>query len=117
MRCAEQRTAGDIVYVSVACREVFGPSDEQMVEHMCQVTVPNAKEWLFFMNDTRSQGEFTWMIVTLWAIWSSRRKAIHEDIFQSPLTTHGFVLSFMSDIQFLQKHTVSTTIVRVPRAN
>lgn len=42
------------------------------------------------------------MIITLWAIWWARRKAIHEDIFQNP-ATHGFVSSYMTEIEILQK--------------
>ena len=36
---------------------------------------------LFFMHDTVPHFEFTRMIITLWAIWSARRKTIHENIF------------------------------------
>jgi ribonuclease HI len=38
------------------------------------------------------------MCVTLWAIWHARRKAIHEDIFQSPLSTHHFVENFLAEL-------------------
>jgi hypothetical protein len=37
------------------------------------------------------------------AIWTARRKAIHECIFQSPLSTHGFVNIFLAEIQSLAK--------------
>lgn len=57
------------------------------------------------MSESLSQQEFTRMIVTLWAIWSSRRKTIHEDLFKSPWSTHGFVNSCLNDIQFLQRST------------
>lgn len=38
-------------------------------------------------------------LVTLWAIWSARRKAIHEGIFQSPLSTYAFVESMIRDLE------------------
>ena len=34
----------------------------------------------------------------MWAIWYARRKAIHEGIFQSPLSTHNFVERFIRDL-------------------
>jgi hypothetical protein len=37
--------------------------------------------------------------VTLWAIWTCRRKAIHEEVFQSPLSTNGFVNSYIKKLQ------------------
>jgi hypothetical protein len=37
--------------------------------------------------------------VTLWAIWHARRKAIHENIFQSPLSVHYFVENFITDLK------------------
>jgi len=47
-------------------------------------------------------GDLIWVAVTLWAIWYARRKAIHEDIYQSPLSTHNFVTSFTADLQLVQ---------------
>jgi hypothetical protein len=37
-------------------------------------------------------------VVTLWAIWHARRKAIHENIFQRPLSTHGFIDRFVTEL-------------------
>jgi hypothetical protein len=70
-------------------KSVWALSDELMVEHMMAVGEPNAKNWLFNLLESLPQDQFTRMTVTLWAIWTARRKAIHEDIFQSPLSTHG----------------------------
>jgi hypothetical protein len=37
--------------------------------------------------------------VTLWAIiWYVRRKAVHENIFRSPLSTHQFVANFVASL-------------------
>jgi hypothetical protein len=38
------------------------------------------------------------MVVTLWAIWHARRKALHEGLFQSPLSTHSFIEKFISEL-------------------
>jgi hypothetical protein len=45
----------------------------------------------------------TRVFVTLWAIWHARRKAIHEQIFQSPLTVHMFVENFVSDLNLSEQ--------------
>jgi hypothetical protein len=37
--------------------------------------------------------------VTLWAIWHARRKAIHEQIYQNPLSVHHFVENFIVDLK------------------
>jgi hypothetical protein len=31
------------------------------------------------------------LFVTIWEIWHAKRKAIHEEIYQSPSTTMAFV--------------------------
>jgi hypothetical protein len=41
------------------------------------------------------------VVVTLWAIWHARRKAIHETMFQSPLSTHKFVDRFVLELNLL----------------
>lgn len=45
---------------------------------------------------------FTWLIVTLWAIWFARRNAIHEDIHQSPISIHHFVNSYIAELNAIQ---------------
>jgi ribonuclease HI len=47
--------------------------------------------------------DFIRMAVTLWAIWHARRKAIHEDIYQSPQATHQFIESFLHDLSLWEK--------------
>lgn len=84
-------------------RCVWALAPEETVEHMCANGELSAKEWLSLMHETLSRSEFTRMVVTLWAIWKARRKAIHEDIFQSPLSTHGFIISFLADLEVFAK--------------
>ena len=73
-----------------------------------------AKRWLFLMSESLPQEEFTTMIVTLWAIWAARRKAIHEGILQSPHATHIFVQRFISKLKAIKK--VPNSIVCVAPA-
>jgi hypothetical protein len=50
--------------------------------------------------------------VTLWAIWYARRKAIHENTFQSPLSTYYFVTKFVADLQNSKPHKGEKTVAQ-----
>jgi hypothetical protein len=50
---------------------------EEIVEHMCPPIVPIAKSLSFFMIETLPQEGFLKGVVTLWAIWTMRWKAMH----------------------------------------
>jgi hypothetical protein len=82
---------------------VWALSDDLMVEHMIACGQTNAKLWLFHLLETLPHEQFIQLTITLWAIWSARRKAIHEDIFQSPLSTHEFIGRFISELKELSK--------------
>jgi hypothetical protein len=84
-------------------RSVWALSDTSTVEHMEATTDPNAKNWLFGLMDILSHDQFTMLVVSLWAIWTARRKAIHEEIFQSLLSTHGFITSYLQELRQLAK--------------
>jgi hypothetical protein len=38
------------------------------------------------------------LFVMIWAICHSKRKAVHEEIYQSPLATMAFVSGFLEDL-------------------
>ena len=59
-------------------------TEEEIGQKIAGTTEPSAKLWLFTMMNLLSHALFVKMAVTLWAIWSARRKAIHEGILQSP---------------------------------
>jgi hypothetical protein len=42
-----------------------------------------------------------WMLVTLWSIWTARRKAIHEENF---LSTYEFIRRFRCDLGVIPKY-------------
>lgn len=65
--------------------------DQELLEHVIARKEHLARNWLFSMIETR-------MTVTLWAIWTARRKLIHEDIHRSPLSTHLFVTRFIAEL-------------------
>jgi hypothetical protein len=47
--------------------------------------------------------DITQVVVRLWAIWYARRLAIHENQFQSPLSTHSFVERFIGELKAVKQ--------------
>ncbi|XP_073355267.1 uncharacterized protein [Aegilops tauschii subsp. strangulata] len=86
-------------------------SDEEIVDRMRENGQTSAKHWLFDLYDTLNHGKFTKMAVTLWAIWFARRKAIHENIFQSPQQTSSFVNSYLQELQTIPKQSRQASII------
>jgi hypothetical protein len=72
--------------------------DEEITEHLINVQESDARSWIFSLIETLKHDDLIRVLVTLWAIWYARRKAIHDNIFQSPLSTFPFVNSFISDL-------------------
>jgi hypothetical protein len=62
-------------------------------EHICADENPSLKQWFFAMMEKLPRDEFARVAIMLWAIWFARRTIIHEEIYQSPLsTTRGIFL-------------------------
>ena len=59
------------------------------------------KLWLFNLCNTLSKDKFVSVLVTLWAIWWARRKAIHGQEFHSPLSTHQFIEKYLHELEEL----------------
>lgn len=60
---------------------VWAQAKDDMVEHMIMTRITNAKLWLATVHDLLQREDFTKMVVTLWAVWYARRKAIYEQEF------------------------------------
>lgn len=43
------------------------------------------------------------LTVTLWAIWTARRKLIHEGVHRSPLSTHLFITRFIVELDQIKE--------------
>ena len=84
-------------------RCIWSLADPCLVEHMSQNADMNARNWIFALHEVLSQEEFVIMVVTLWAVWKSRRKAIYKDIFESPQSTHHFIQAYMNDLRSIQQ--------------
>lgn len=74
------------------------------MQHLIATVEPNLRTWLFGMFDTLPHVQLTRLVVTMCAIWTARRKAIHEGIFQSPISTHKFVSCYILELVGLRNH-------------
>ena len=79
------------------CVWVLG--DEETLEHMISNQTEDARLWIFCLFETLKEEELARVLITMWAIWWARRRAIHEDEFQSPLTTMGFINKYLEELQ------------------
>jgi ribonuclease HI len=84
-------------------RCVWALEGEETTEMLQNVKAPDARSWLAEMLCALSHVQRTRVVVTLWAIWHARRKAIHEAIFQSPLSIKGFVDRYIEDLGIVQQ--------------
>ena len=79
-------------------RCVWALEDDHILEAVCLSDEGDAKAWLSEIFRRLKHSDAVRVAVVLWAIWYSRRKAIHEREFQSPLSTHSFVERFLADL-------------------
>jgi ribonuclease HI len=64
--------------------------------------------------ETLSRDNFAKVAVTLWAIWYARRKIIYEEEFQSPLSTHLFIESYLRDLSIVSSTTNPVRVAAAP---
>ena len=69
---------------------------EELLEFIAQAQQGDARGWIHEAIAVLHHENLMRLVVTLWAIWYARRKVIHEELFQSPLSTHSFVEKFLS---------------------
>ena len=84
-------------------RSVWDLALETVIKHICPKQDRHAKGCLFSLLKNMPNVEFTTMSIALWVVWHARRKGIHEEIFQSPFSTHIFINSFLLELQILEK--------------
>ena len=80
--------------------------EEDITHKIIENKEPSARQWLFSLMQLLSHEHFVLTGVTLWAIWMTHRKVIHENIFQPPMSTHMFVKSFINDLDQITKKEV-----------
>jgi hypothetical protein len=76
---------------------VWALLSEDLVELVINIEELNARGWVNEVIRAVPQDELTRVILTLWAIWHAHRKVLHEEIFQSPLSTLSFIDRFIGD--------------------
>jgi hypothetical protein len=79
-------------------RCVWALSAEDITDHISLSTEPVVRQWLFSMIETMNKDDLIQMLVMMWEIWHAKRKAIHEEIFHSPMATIAFVNKFLGDL-------------------
>ena len=78
---------------------VWALQREEILEVISRAQHDDARGWLHEAIAVLSQEDLVRLVVTMWSIWHARRKVIHEDIFQSPLSTHSFIERFIADLE------------------
>jgi len=78
---------------------VWALEREEITQLMSEIQETEPRGGLAAIFSLLKHEELTRLVVTLWAIWYARRKAIHESSFQSPLSTHCFVNNFIADLE------------------
>lgn len=53
------------------------------------------KPWLYDMLDQLLHVEAVKVMVALWTVWWAKRKAVHENEFQSPMSSFLFIQNFL----------------------
>nr|TKW40920.1 hypothetical protein SEVIR_1G278800v2 [Setaria viridis] len=83
---------------------------EEITQLMSETQETQPRGWLAAIISSLKHADLTRMVVTLWPISYARRKAIHENSFQSSLSTHCFVNNFIVDLEMIK--TVHAVLVR-----
>lgn len=83
-------------------RSTWALSSENIIDALSKNEEGDAKSWLSVMREVLPQESFTTLVVALWALWGARRKAIYEQIYQSPFQVHGFIQSYMRELQAIK---------------
>lgn len=71
------------------------------MEHLCCIQDTDAYTWLMAAMESLSNEEFIKVAITLWSIWYVRSKAIDENAYQSPLSTHLFIERYITDLNIV----------------
>ncbi|XBH98231.1 hypothetical protein VPH35_127774 [Triticum aestivum] len=77
--------------------------DDDLAEHMIATRELSAKQWLLTMFDSLPHATLIRLVVTLWVIWTMRRKEIHEENYQTPLVTHQFIDRYIAELESIKR--------------
>jgi hypothetical protein len=79
-------------------RAVWDLMDEDLVETLQMDETSDSKLWLNSLCNSLGQKNFVQILVTLWATWWARRRAMYEEEFQSPLSTYRCITRYFSEL-------------------
>ena len=82
-------------------RCVWALADEELTETIISIRTDDAKLWMLWLVDTLPSAELARLLVTMWAIWWARHRAIHDNQYQSPLSTHVFINNFLAELEMI----------------
>jgi len=97
---AEQDTWRHALLYCNLARFVWALVDEELTEHILSNMEENPRLWLFSLLDSVCHNSFTKLLITCWAIWGARRKAIHEGFFQSPFSIYTVINKLLESMNF-----------------
>ena len=80
-------------------RCVWALADEELTDVLISNRTDDAKVWMLWLIDTLPIADLARALVTIWAIWWARRRAIHDEQFQSPMSTHLFIQKYLEDLE------------------
>ena len=80
-------------------RCVWALGEEEILGHVISNRTEDPRLWLFWLFETMNQQDLARVLITMWAIWWARRRAIHDNEFQSPLSTMCFINRYLQDLE------------------
>lgn len=86
-------------------RSVRALMPEDLIDVTINILEPDARGWLAAVTSSLPHAQLTQIVVTLWAVWYARRKAIYEEEFQSPLSMFSFINRFIADLSLVKPDT------------
>jgi hypothetical protein len=79
-------------------KAVWALERDEIAGAICMISVGDARAWLATAWKILSHEAITRVVIRLWAIWHARQLVIHENVFQSPLSTHFFVERYLKEL-------------------
>ena len=81
---------------------VWALMDEDLLDLLASLRFSDPKYWVSYMCCNIPQADGIRILVTCWAIWYARRKAIHEGIFKSPFSIMIMINRLIEEFEFVQ---------------
>jgi hypothetical protein len=100
---ADEDTWDHALLYCTMSRCVRAQLDEEVTELIANICISNPMHWVSFICSNISQADGMCILVTCWAIWQARRKAIYDEIFQSPLSIIAKINTLIDELEFIEE--------------